>query len=286
MGGQNMTDRISLRKTKPSLCRVLLMCLGWRYKTQYKLKDLIDVALARGLIDARSVPMIEGVKKVGEMHVRDVMIPYSKIVVIDREAGLTDTLAVVAKHGHSRYPVMGDTYEQVTGILLAKDLLAHMQEKQTDAERHFSIKDCVRPAVLVPETKRLSTLLEEFKKSRNHMAIVVDEHGGVTGLITIEDVVEQIVGDIVDEHDTETTSNIRRRDNIWLVDGATSLEEFNRYFSTDIQADDGSVAGIVIRELGGLPKGGETVDAHGFVFKVTAVDGRRIKQLEVCFQDT
>ena len=274
---------MSPRKNIRLLWYMLLTSAGWRGKAMCGLKDLLNAALAANMIDARSVPMMEGVKKVGEMRVRDVMVPYSRMVVIEREAGLADALEVVAKNGHSRYPVMADNHEQVVGILLAKDLLTYIQKDPVDTDRQFSIQDHVRPAVLVPESKRLNVLLEEFKKNRNHMAVVVDEHGGVSGLITIEDVVEIIVGDIVDEHDTETTANIRRHHGVWLVEGATPLEDFNEYFSKDIQTADGSVAGIVIRQLGGLPKGGEVVEAYGFSFKVERVDERRIRQLEVSY---
>ena len=274
-----------MKKDSQSLWRVLLMCLGWPRGGGCQLRDFLGVALKRKLIEARSIPMMEGAAKVGEMRVRDVMIPHSQIVVIDRAASLDDALGVVATHGHSRYPVTGDTRDHVVGVLLAKDLLADIQKNKENAGRRFSIQEHVRPAVLVPESKRLNVLLEEFKKNRNHMAIVVDEHGGVSGLITVEDVVEQIVGDIEDEHDTEATANIRRDGGIWLVNGATPMEEFNKYFSQDIRSADGSVAGVVIRALGHLPETGDTAVAHGFSFKVARADDRRVHLVEVAYLD-
>ena len=268
-----------------SLFKIFLSCIGWRKKSRDDLSNLMDVARSADLIDARAASMMEGVAQVGETRVRDIMIPRSQMIGINKDDGWEDAIKTIANNGHSRYPVMDENLS-VVGVLLAKDMLAREGEKAGDNEdksegNEFVLQDLIRPAVFIPESKRLNTLLEEFKRSRNHMAIVVDEYGGVSGLITIEDVVEQIVGDIADEHDAEAVEDIRYHDGQWLINGATSLDDFNRHFSTQINGREGTVAGLVIRNVGHLPRKGDSVEVNNFVFTVTRADNRRIYQLAV-----
>ena len=169
--------------------------------------ELIRAAARGGLVDADALQMIQGVLRVGDQHVRDIMVPRSQMVVLERDSGPQQLLPAVIESGHSRFPVIGDDRDQIVGILLAKDLLRYFAEGATGS---FDIREVLRPAAFVPESKRLNVLLKEFRASRNHMAIVVDEYGGVSGLVTIEDVIEEIVGEIADEYDTEEDQTIRK----------------------------------------------------------------------------
>ena len=234
---------------RKSLFRVALASLGLRKKTSEDLHDLLDIGLSVGVIEARSVPMMEGVVQVGETRVRDIMIPRSQMIVLNQDISLEEALDTVVRHGHSRYPVLGEESDKVVGVLLAKDLLGYWKNGSSEKGNQFEIQGIVRQTVWVPESKRLSILLEEFKKTRNHLAVVVDEYGGIAGLITIEDVVEQIVGDIEDEHDAEASENIRCHEDAWLINGMTPLDEFNDRFSTNLKGS-GTLAGFIIRQLG------------------------------------
>lgn len=265
--------------------RLLPALAGRRGKNGADLRDLMrdftQVAQSAGLLNARTASMMEGAAQVNKTRVRDIMIPRSQMIVLDKNSDLQEVLEIIVESGHSRYPVV-DEGMQVTGVLLAKDLLNCFREANGDGrDKPRAIQDFARPAVFVPESKRLSTLLDEFKKSRVHMAVVVDEYGGTAGLITIEDVVEQIVGDIADEHDTENSEHIRFHDGQWLIHGATPIDEFNRHFVANLKGEEGTIAGLVIRRLGRLPSKGDHASLHGFQFTVTRADGRRVHQLEV-----
>lgn len=247
-----------------------------------ELQELIDTfheAESRHLIDTDTVAMMEGALLVSEMKVRDIMVPRSEIVFVDEDATPADFLPAVIESGHSRFPVFDDKHEGILGILLAKDLLILAQ----DAAADFSLRDNVRPVAFVPESKRLNILLREFRERRNHLAVVVDEYGGVSGLVTIEDVLEQIVGEIDDEHDLAEEDNIRRhRDQRYTVKARTTVEEFNEYFSLQWSSDDfDTIGGLVIKELGHLPERGEELDYQGFNFKVLRADRRRVRLLRV-----
>ena len=241
--------------------------------------ELLRDAQQRNLFDNYALAMIEGVFEISEEQVRDVMIPRSQMVVVDEDASLEEILATVVPSGHSRFPVIGDNRDEVIGILLAKDLLQFTSQ----SGGKFNLHDIVRPAVFIPESKRLNTLLREFRTSRNHMAIVVDEYGGVAGLVTIEDVLELIVGEIDDEHDIEEGVNIRpQADNNYLVAALTEVEEFNEYFKVDFDDEEfDTVGGVVLGRLGHMPKRGEEVEFQGFRFKVLGADSRRIHRLLV-----
>lgn len=245
-----------------------------------QLIDLLRDAEKRNLVDAQALAMIEGVLQVGEMHVRDIMVPRAQMVVVSSDSQPDDFIASVTESGHSRFPVIGDNRDEVEGILLAKDLLGYYARGEA---REFDMDDAMRPAVFIPESKRLNVLLREFRENRNHMAIVVDEYGGVSGLVTIEDVLEQIVGEIDDEHDTEEDSFIRRLGNgEYTVKAITPIEDFNEYFKSDFSNDEfDTIGGVVIKGFGRLPRRGETMRIGGVTFKVLRADKRRVHLLRV-----
>lgn len=245
-----------------------------------QLIDLLRDAERRNLVDAQALAMIEGVMQVGEMHVRDIMVPRAQMVVVQADMRPEDFIDAVVESGHSRFPVIGDNRDEVEGILLAKDLLAYFAH---GSEAPFDMDDAMRPAVFIPESKRLNVLLREFRESRNHIAIVVDEYGGVAGLVTIEDVLEQIVGEIDDEHDTEEGSYIRRLSNgEYTVKALTPIEDFNEYFDTDFSDEEfDTIGGLVIKGFGQLPRRGETLQLGGVQFRVLRADKRRVHLLRV-----
>lgn len=249
-------------------------------KDQEQLVDVLQQAKENNLLDQYSLTMIEGVMQVSEMQVRDIMIPRSQIVVVERDSDLKMILPTVIDSAHSRFPVIGESKDEVVGVLLAKDLLTQIN---SDNKTSFNIREILRPAVFVPESKRLNILLDEFRANRNHMAIVVDEYGGIAGLITIEDVLEQIVGEIEDEHDIEEDKFINQHSNgTSIVKAITPIEDFNEYFKSKIENDDvDTIGGIVIQSLGHMPKRGEITTQYGFDFKVLRASSRRIHLLEV-----
>jgi magnesium and cobalt transporter len=245
-----------------------------------QLADVLADARERGLIDSDVLEMLESVLEVSEIQVRDVMVPRSQMVVIDRDEPVGKILPVVIESGHSRFPVVGEDRDEVVGILLAKDLLRFFVEDDRD---DFDIRECLRPAVFIPESKRLNVLLKEFRISHNHMAIVVDEYGGVSGLLTIEDVLEQIVGDIGDEYDVDEGEGIRREgDRTWSVPALTRIEDFNTTFGTRFSDEEyDTIGGLVLHQLGRMPRRGEAIQAGGLELKVTRADRRRIETLRV-----
>jgi magnesium and cobalt transporter len=241
---------------------------------------LLRDAHQRNLFSADTLSMIEGALQVSEMHARDVMIPRGHMVVLPYEARLDKLLDIVVDSGHSRFPVVGGSRDDVLGILLAKDLLAFYAKGGTP--QAFSIRDMMRPVIRVPESKRLNILLREFRTSRNHMAVVVDEYGGVAGLVTIEDLIEEIVGDIDDEHDIEQAVYIKPRKEGHTVHALIPIEEFNAYFKTDFSDEEfDTIGGMILKTLGHLPKRGEKCAVNGLVFEVMRADRRRIQLLRV-----
>jgi magnesium and cobalt transporter len=234
----------------------------------------------RGLIDSEAMTMLEGVLEVADLQVRDIMVPRAQMVFVRRADPAERILPVVVESGHSRFPVMDEDRDDIAGILLAKDLLRLFGASE---QERFDIREYMRPAVFVPESKRLNVLLKEFRRNRNHMAIVVDEYGGVSGLVTIEDVIEQIVGDIDDEFDVEDDQNIRKEaERQFAVRGLTPLEEFNEYFGTHLEEEGvDTIAGLIMRTLGRLPRRGETFAIDGLEFRVVRADRRRIDALRV-----
>jgi magnesium and cobalt transporter len=246
-----------------------------------ELLEVLREAGERGLVDADALTMLEGVLEVAHLQVRDIMVPRAQMVFVRRDDPPTRILPTVVESGHSRFPVMDEDRDDIVGILLAKDLL-----RLCVAESHerFDIREYMRPAVFVPESKRLNVLLKEFRRNRNHMALVVDEYGGVSGLVTIEDVIEQIVGEIDDEFDVEDDQNIRKEaERQFTVRGVTRIDEFNEYFGAHLSEEEGydTVAGLLMKQFGRLPRRGEAVTIEGFEFRVMRADRRRIDALRV-----
>ena len=245
-------------------------------------------ALVRTLRDAErrdvlgpdALAMIEGALSVGDMQVRDIMVPRVQMVVIEGDEPPEEFVGAVVESGHSRFPVIGDNRDEVVGILFAKDLLTYFARNGGD---RFALADAMRPAVFIPESKRLDVLLREFRASRNHMAIVVDEYGGVSGLVTIEDVLEQIVGEIDDEHDTGDEQLIHAHsDGEFTVKAHTPVEDFNEYFGSAFDDEESdTIGGVVVRAFARLPSRLEQVTLDGFRFTVVRADKRRVHLLRV-----
>jgi len=249
-------------------------------RDRQELKELVNESFEKGILDADAVAMIEGALAVSEMQVRDAMVPRSQMVVIPLDIPLDEFLPLVLDSGHSRFPVIGEDRDEVEGVLLAKDLLRHYALNSGPLD----LKALLRPAVVIPESKRLNMLLSDFRASRNHMAIVVDEYGGVSGLITIEDVLEEIVGEIDDEHDEEEEAPIKvLGDRHYQINALAEIEDFNTAFSCNF-SDEGidTVGGLVLAEFGRVPELGESVVlADRFRFSVSDADNRRIIMLEM-----
>ncbi len=255
---------------------------GGEPRDRNDLIELLREASERGLIESDTLAMIEGALEVDELQVRDVMVPRSHMVVIPQHMAVEEILPVIIESGHSRFPVVGEDKDEVQGILLAKDLL-----QLVASNGQANLDDLVRPAVIIPESKRLNVLLREFRVSKNHMAIVVDEYGGVSGLVTIEDVLEEIVGDIDDEHDAEAVADIQKlEDGRYLVQALTQIDDFNESLGTDFSDDDyDTIGGLVVAEFGRLPEAGESVSIGGWQFVVTAADDRRLHAMEISAPD-
>lgn len=250
-------------------------------KNQAELAELLQAASQRQVIDIESLHMIEGVLKVSRMQARDIMVPRSQMIVVTLNQTLAEIIPIINDSGHSRFPIISDNRDEVVGILLAKDLLNYAF--QADTQQNFNIKEILRPAVFVPEAKRLNILLKEFRLNRNHMAVVVDEYGGIAGLVTIEDVLEEIVGNIEDEHDIAEEQLISQvADHQYLVDALTPIEEFNEFFnSTFSDSEFDTIGGLVMQSFGRLPTDDESITLDNFYFKVLKADNRRIHKLEV-----
>jgi len=244
-----------------------------------ELVEILREAKERALFDSDALAMMEGVLQVSDLQVRDIMIPRAQMAGVRRDDPLETVLATVIESAHSRLPVIGDDRGEVVGIILAKDLLQFCG----DGAARFNIRDILRSAVFVPESKRLNVLLKEFRASRNHMAIVVDEYGAAAGLVTIEDVLEQIVGEIEDEHDFDEGAFIlKRSDREFTVKAHTDIEEFNAFFGTEFDDSDfDTIGGLVSHRLGRVPKRGERVDMAGLRFHVLRADSRKVRLLTV-----
>ena len=240
--------------------------------------ELLHAAKERALLDTDALTMMEGVLGVADLRVRDIMIPRAQMAVVNRYDSLEDILPVIIESAQSRFPVVGGDRGEVQGILLAKDLLQFFGNAPS-----FNIRDVLRTAVFVPESKRLNVLLKEFRASRNHMAVVVDEYGAASGLVTIEDVLEQIVGEIEDEHDFDESTTILKHDSSeFTAKALTSIEDFNEYFDTDLEDEDfDTIGGYVVNAFGHLPKRGDTVEVDGFRFTVKRADSRKVHLLNI-----
>jgi magnesium and cobalt transporter len=244
-----------------------------------ELIEFLDDERWSGVLEKQELRMLKGVLKVSQVQVREVMIPRSQMVVLDGDAPADELLQAIIESGHSRFPVIGEDRDEVMGILLAKDVLKFFVESPGQT---LDLTGFLRPTTFIPESKRLDTLLQEFRSSRNHMAIVVDEYGGTSGLLTIEDVLEEIVGEIDDEHDPQEAEQIQQQGGHWNVMALTRIDEFNEYFASTLDDEDyETVGGMVMRGFGRLPRRGESIDIGGFCFKVVQADRRRIHRFEV-----
>jgi magnesium and cobalt transporter len=249
-------------------------------KNKAELMEILRDAESRDLLSAEMLSMIESVLQVSEMQVREVMVPKSQMVSVNRDGTLEDLLPLIIESGHSRFPVTDTASNDVIGTILAKDLLKYCFHKEA---KQFDMTDIFRPATFVPQSKRLDILLKEFRINRNHMAIVIDEYGHVAGLVTIEDVLEQIVGDIEDEYDIDEDDFIKKHaDETYTVKATTPIEDFNDYFNTEFSDEEfDTIGGLILKGFGHLPKLGEKITIENFTFKVLHSDNRRIHLLDI-----
>lgn len=248
-------------------------------KPRAQLMQALEEAEENLVIDPYSRSVIEGALQVESLKVRDVMVPRSKMIMIDSEATTKNLLQVMVASSHSRFPIHNEEQDSILGVILAKDLLSHFAQNQ---EEEFNYREYLRDALSVPESKPLGALLREFQQNKSHMAIVLDEYGEIAGLVTLEDVIEQIVGEIEDEHDKEEDNIIDYGDGRYLLQANTTLTEFNEFFNSSIASDDyDTIAGLVISGFSYLPEQMSEITLHGFQFKVLKTDNRRLHLLEV-----
>lgn len=248
-------------------------------KDHQDLLDILRESQEKHLLDSDALNMIEGVMNVSDMRVRDIMIPRSQMIVVQHDAELESIFPLVVEYAHSRFPVIEDDKSKVIGILLAKDLLSHALN-----DKKLKVEEIMRPPSIVPESKRLNVLLKEFRTERNHMAIVVDEYGNAAGLVTIEDILEQIVGKIEDEHDEdENLQNIiKRNEGEYLINALTPIEEFNTFFDAELEEDEcDTIGGLIVQQLEHFPKKGEIIQLEEFSFEVLRADTRRVHLLKM-----
>ncbi|MBO6563398.1 MAG: CBS domain-containing protein [Pseudomonadales bacterium] len=258
----------------------LSLALSGEPSSRSELLELLRSAEQRALLDGEALSIIEGALTVSDMQVREIMVPRAQVVFVRIDEEPAEFLSTVIGSGHSRFPVLGENQDEVVGILLAKDLLslAHKDRKQK-----FNLRDSLRPCTAIPESKRLDILLQEFRATRNHLAVVYDEYGGISGIVTIEDVLEQIVGDIEDEYDFEEEGFINEHaDGSFTIKALTPIEDFNEYFEIQFSDEEfDTIGGLVTSCFGHLPKRDEEVAIDQFQFKVLNADGRRVHLLQM-----
>ncbi len=273
-------DRSSNDSGDKSWIEKIALAFSSEPKTSDDLREIIGIARENEVIDDDVQGIIEGAMAVADMQARDIMVPRPQMQVIKADASLEEILPQITESGHSRYPVIGEHPDDVLGILLVKDLLPRVLESNQDG---FQVASLLRPAAVVPESKRLNVLLREFRENRNHMAIVIDEYGGVAGLVTIEDVLEEIVGEIEDETDETSDDFIRKlNDTEYLVKALTPIDDFNEEFGADFSDDEfDTIGGLIMQQFGYLPSRNESTELEGFEFKVVNADQRKIHSLRV-----
>ncbi|MGQ0523942.1 MAG: HlyC/CorC family transporter [Betaproteobacteria bacterium] len=265
--------------SKPSLLERLSALIMREPEDREQLIELLRSAYERNLLDADALAMIEGVMQVSEMQARDIMVPRSQMDVIDINESPDQFIPMVIQTAHSRFPVIGENKDDIIGILLAKDLLRYYA-----GEEEFNVREMLRPVVFIPESKPLNVLLKEFRKNRNHIAIVVDEYGGVAGLVTIEDVLEQIVGDIEDEYDFEDVEHniVPEKGGQYRVKALTEIPDFNAAFGTAYSDEEfDTIGGLLLKRFGRVPKRGEQISVDSLTFRVLRADSRRLHLLQV-----
>ncbi|HAQ51101.1 MAG TPA: magnesium/cobalt efflux protein [Gammaproteobacteria bacterium] len=269
------TGRSSLLTWSQKLSKLFL-----EPQDQEQLIELIRSASERHILDGEALSIVEGALSVAQMQARDIMIPRSQVIMIAKDTSAEAILTIIGETGHSRFPVLDQDKDEVVGILLAKDVLATVAKSR---EFDFLLRDLLRPVVFIPESKRLNVLLSEFRLRRNHMAIVVDEYGSIAGMVTIENVLEQIVGEIEDEHDIDSDASILKRDEqSYVIKALTELEEFNAFFDTSWDEDEfDTVGGYVVNKFGHLPERGEKIVIENDEFTVIRADMRRVHLLEM-----
>lgn len=252
-------------------------------ENQQEVQDYLKTAQQNNVLSFEVSEMIEGVFQVADQHVRDVMVPRAQMRVLPVEASLNELIPLIVKSGHSRFPVVDDNDRDViVGILLAKDLLEYFSNENV-SDHDFDINDLLRPPVFIPESKRLNVLLRDFRTSRNHMAMVIDEYGGVAGLVTIEDVIEKIVGDIDDEFDHDPENYLaKEEDNSYTMKALMPVEAFNQHFNSRFNAEEfDTMGGVLLKAFGRLPEQGDSIQRKGFEFSILKSDKRRIYRIKV-----
>jgi len=277
-------DKTESSSDKRSFIDRIVHAMGGEPRDQQELLELLRDAQSREIFDEDTLQMVEGAFHVVEMRVRDIMIPRGQMVVINHDSNLEELLPIITESGHSRFPVIDEDKDNVIGVLLAKDLLKYSSDVNSAAE--FDMAAILRPTTVTPDTKRLNVLLKEFRAKRNHMAIVLDEYGGVAGLVTIEDVLEEIVGEIDDEHDTEEDALVKHlSDDRYSVNALTPIEEFNEVMGTKFSDDEfDTIGGLVMQHIGRMPKEGEVTNLEGCEFRIVEADSRRVRVMVVSRQ--
>lgn len=274
----NKPNQIAASNTKVVILEKINNFFKKKPRNINELNQALKTAYTHKILSQEALSMIEGVMEVSDLQVRDIMIPRSQVVAVELNSKLEDFLPKLVESGHSRFPVLGDNREEVLGTLLAKDLLPFILKP----EQKINLKDLLRPFMLVPESKRVNILLKEFRAQRHHMAIVADEYGGISGLVTIEDILEQIVGDIEDEFDTQENNITKIKENTFQVQALMPIAEFNDFFGTDFSDEDfDTIGGVVLNSFGRLPLRNESIEIAGIKIKILNADKRRIKLLRI-----
>jgi magnesium and cobalt transporter len=269
----------SIKASENTLLKRLTRLFSPTPSNSDEVADMLRSAENESIIDADALQIMEGALKVSDLQAREIMIPRSQIKLIEADSSLEEILKLVVESQHSRFPVVGESSDDIQGILLAKELLPLV----LSGKDSFNLQGMLRPANIIPESKRINVLLQEFREQRYHMAIVIDEYGGVSGLLTIEDILEEIVGEIEDETDAHEPEQIREIDQgVYAVDAIVEIADFNEYFDVGFADDEfDTIAGLVIEAFGHLPSVNETIAIDNFTFKVVSGDSRKITQLEV-----
>lgn len=277
-----MSERVDIYEKEDNLIDKITSLFQSEPENIEELSEIIHTASTNKVISKDALDMIDGIFEISKLRVRDIMVPRSSMVMVPVDSSVENLLSIVMSAGHSRYPVLAEDQEHIVGLLLAKDLLSMMSGSD---DTNAQVGKFVRPIMVVPESKRLDFLLKDFQKKRHHLAVVIDEFGSFSGLVTIEDVLEIIVGKIGDEYDDSSTDDQDIREvgkDLYLINGMTSIVDFNEYFHVDIDNNEvETLAGIVISQLGHIPKVGEQTKVQKFEIKVLSVDRRRINMLQV-----